>query len=163
MLSKMGFACEVAANGRIALEQFDRSAHGLLLTDFNMPEMDGFELARRIRATESADGPRLPIVALTADAIAGTEDACLAAGMDAYLTKPINSRKLGQALAKYLPVGLDLRRPAEPASEPEPPAAAAYDWDPDIFDPSLLSILLQELIDSPLAEHPSHPIREEMW
>lgn len=138
MLSKMGFACEVAANGRIALEQFDRSAHGLLLTDFNMPEMDGFELARRIRATESADGPRLPIVALTADAIAGTEDACLAAGMDAYLTKPINSRKLGQALAKYLPVGLDLRRPAEPASEPEPPAAAAYDWDPDIFDPDTL-------------------------
>ena len=69
MLSKMGFACEVAENGRIALEQFYRSAHGLLLTDFNMPEMDGFELARRIRETESTDGSRLQIIALTADAL----------------------------------------------------------------------------------------------
>ena len=138
MLSKMGFACEVAENGRIALEQFDRSAHGLLLTDFNMPEMDGFELARRIRETESTDGPRLPIVALTADAIAGTEEACLEAGMDAYLTKPIDSHKLGQALERYLPGGLDLRWAANQEPVSEPPASPAYDWDPDIFDPNTL-------------------------
>lgn len=138
MLSKMGFACEVAANGRIALEQFDRSGHGLLLTDFNMPEMDGFELARRIRETESPDGPRLPIIALTADAIAGTEEACLEAGMDAYLTKPIDSHKLGRALAQYLPVALDLRLLADTAAPSEQPAAPAHDWDPDIFDPATL-------------------------
>lgn len=139
MLSKMGFACEIVENGRIALERLDRAAHGLLLTDFNMPEMDGFGLARRIRATEGPDDPRLPIVALTADALAGTEEACLDAGMDAYLTKPIDSRKLGSALGRYLPAALKLRRAAAAAPpDAAPVSAPKFDWDPDIFDPETL-------------------------
>jgi signal transduction histidine kinase/CheY-like chemotaxis protein/HPt (histidine-containing phosphotransfer) domain-containing protein len=140
MLSKMGFACEIAENGRIALDMLDRAAHGMLLTDFNMPEMDGFELARRIRAAEGAADRRLPIVALTADALAGTEEACLDAGMDAYLTKPIDSRKLGAALANYLPEALEHRRVVGPEVPGETPVqeAPSVDWDPDIFDPNVL-------------------------
>ncbi|GHD63004.1 hypothetical protein GCM10017083_52640 [Thalassobaculum fulvum] len=136
MLGRMGFACEVAANGRIALEMLAASGagYGLLLTDFNMPEMDGFELARAVRGGEDAAGRRLPIVALTADALGGTEQRCLEAGMDGYLTKPIDSRKLGAVLARHLPQGLALRRPM--ADGPVAPApAAAPDWDTDIFDP----------------------------
>jgi signal transduction histidine kinase/CheY-like chemotaxis protein/HPt (histidine-containing phosphotransfer) domain-containing protein len=143
MLSKMGFACEIADNGRIALDRLDRAEHGLLLTDFNMPEMDGFELTRRIRAMELDTDSRLPIIALTADALAGTEEACLAAGMDDYLTKPIDSHKLGRALGQYLPAALNLRRSVDPAQASEPsitgPAPQpSFDWDPDIFDPDTL-------------------------
>ena len=141
MLGRMGFACEVAGNGRIALEMLAASGagFGLLLTDFNMPEMDGFDLARAVRGGEDGTGRRLPIVALTADALAGTEQRCLEAGMDGYLTKPIDSRKLGAVLARHLPQGLALRRAA--AEEPAAPAPSAApeletpDWDADIFDP----------------------------
>jgi len=137
MLARMGFACEIAENGRIALDRLDRDVHGLLLTDFNMPEMDGFELARAVRAGEQPDGRRLPILALTADAMAGTEAACIAAGMDGYLTKPVDSRRLGAALAAHLPQALPLRRPAGQDARPAGPAAAP-DWDPDVFDPAVL-------------------------
>ena len=145
MLGHLGFACELAENGREALEMWQgRPGYGLLLTDFNMPEMDGFELTRAVRAAEAEDrGSRLPIVALTADAMSGTEQACLDAGMDGYLTKPVDSRKLGAALADHLPAALELRRPAGEGSvetpEQETPApAAGFDWDPDIFDPAAL-------------------------
>jgi len=137
MLSRMGFACEIAENGRIALDMLDTPGHGLLLTDFNMPVMDGFELTRAIRRREADSGRRLPIIALTADALSGTEEACLEAGMDAYLTKPIDSRKLGRLLAASLPQALDLRRDAVD-EEPADPAGPAIDWDPEIFDPAPL-------------------------
>ncbi len=150
MLGHMGFACEIADNGREALDMLrQRAGYGLLLTDFNMPEMDGFELTRAVRETEQArdahSESRLPILALTADAMSGTEQACLDAGMDGYLTKPVDSRKLGAALAEHLPVALDLRQPA--AEQPEEALAALssvetpapeVDWDPDIFDPAAL-------------------------
>ena len=143
MLSRMGFACEIADNGVKALEIFEPEAHGLLLTDFNMPEMDGFELTRTIRAAE-VEGERLPVVALTADALAGTEEACYEAGMDGYLTKPIDSRKLGSMLVKYLPKALDLRRSEDEvagdrdAEESSEPAGLVVDWDTSIFDPERL-------------------------
>ena len=151
MLQRMGFACEIADNGALALAAFQPGRHGLLLTDFHMPEMDGFGLTAAIRQRESEQGgepglPRLPIVALTADALTGVEQQCLDAGMDGYLTKPIDSRKLSAMLAKWLPQALPLRRPAdqkplEPdaASDADGAAATAgkpLDWDPDIFTPA---------------------------
>ncbi|MEQ9331313.1 ATP-binding protein [Thalassobaculum sp.] len=141
MLARMGFACELADNGRIALDMLaaDGGGYGLLLTDFNMPEMDGFELARAIRRREAGTGSRLPIVALTADALAGTEEACLEAGMDGYLTKPVDSRRLGIMLAGHLPQALALRRPAATGPEPASEPTVGADWDPDIFDPAPLT------------------------
>ena len=140
LLSRMGYACEVADNGAAALALYERHPYGLLLTDFHMPEMDGFELTARIRAIEAGSPtpgrPRLPIIALTADALTGTEQLCLDAGMDGYLTKPVNSRALAAMLAQWLPQALPLRRPAQA----EPGAAANDpDWDRDIFDPTPLT------------------------
>ncbi len=144
MLSRMGFACDIAADGAAALRQYDaeRGSYGLLLTDFHMPEMDGFALTAAIRAQEAQDGSaRLPIVALTADALSGTEQKCLAAGMDAYLTKPIDSRALGRMLAHWLPQALPLRRSAESlvAAELAKPKPQAVAWDTDIFDATKLA------------------------
>jgi signal transduction histidine kinase/CheY-like chemotaxis protein/HPt (histidine-containing phosphotransfer) domain-containing protein len=145
MLSRMGFACDIAADGAAALRQYEaeRDSYGLLLTDFHMPEMDGFALTAAIRAQETQRGaPRLPIVALTADALSGTEQKCLAAGMDAYLTKPIDSRALGRMLAHWLPQALPLRRSAEivaVAATPAKPKAPAATWDTDIFDTTKLA------------------------
>lgn len=136
MLSRMGFACEVVDDGLAALAALEESGgHGLLLTDINMPEMDGFALARAIRERDHTEGSRLPVIALTADAMAETEDECMAAGMDACLTKPIDSKALGAALASYLPAGLTLRRGADVA-EPGSEKVAPPKWDREIFDPT---------------------------
>ena len=136
MLSKMGFACELAENGQVALDMLARPGYGLLLTDFNMPVMDGFELSRAVRTQEMGTGRHLPILALTADALAGAEQACRDAGMDGFFTKPIDSRKLGAALAEFLPQALSLRKTQVMATpDPvDPPEAAGPDWDTEIFD-----------------------------
>ncbi len=120
LLSRMGMACEMADNGRVALSMLETadSGYGLLLTDFNMPEMDGCDLARAVRRLEEGTGLRLPIVALTADAMSGAEQACREAGMDGYLTKPIDSRKLGATLLERLPQAMALRRPAVASRPP---------------------------------------------
>ena len=146
MLQRMGFACEIADNGATALAAYRPGRHGLLLTDFHMPEMDGFGLTAAIRKLEGERNlPRLPILALTADALTGVEQQCLDAGMDGYLTKPIDSRRLSAMLAQWLPQALPLRRPAGAQSvaiaeqNDAPPAGAAMDWDPDIFTPARLA------------------------
>ena len=138
MLGRMGFACEIVENGAVALERLAAgTGYGLLLTDVNMPVMDGFELARAVRAGEAAGGGRLPILALTADALAGTEESCVEVGMDGYLTKPIDSHKLGAMLARHVPQGLELRRPV--GEEDDAPAPGpVVDWDTDVFDPAVL-------------------------
>ncbi len=154
MLSRMGFACEIGDNGARTLEMYQaNTGYGLLLTDFHMPEMDGFELTAAIRGAETPEGPRLPIVALTADALTGTEQQCFDAGMDGYLTKPINSRALGEMLTKWLPQALALRVPASKAAPPAtaaaaPAAAPGPDWDTDIFDPGPLSEMFGSLDDA---------------
>jgi signal transduction histidine kinase/CheY-like chemotaxis protein/HPt (histidine-containing phosphotransfer) domain-containing protein len=136
MLNKMGFACELAENGKIALDMLEQPGYGLLLTDFNMPVMDGFELTLAVREKEADSGHRLPILALTADALAGAEQACRDAGMDGFFTKPIDSRKLGAALATYLPQALPMRAAAVKAAPAplDPPESKGPDWDTDIFD-----------------------------
>ncbi|MDF1747547.1 MAG: ATP-binding protein [Alphaproteobacteria bacterium] len=138
MLNKMGFACELAENGKVALDMLQRpgSGYGLLLSDFNMPVMDGFELSRAVRDQEMGTESRLPILALTADVLAGSEQACRDAGMDGFFTKPIDSRKLGAALVKFLPQALPLRTiaaKAEPVAE-DISETTGQDWDLDIFD-----------------------------
>jgi|GEM_PF-1641234 len=155
MLTQRGYAIEMAGNGVEALTLYQPGRYGLLLTDFHMPEMDGFALTHEIRCREQGYRLRLPIVALTADALPGTEQRCLDADMDGYLTKPIDSRLLAEALDRFLPLARDLRRPAaragttkpgtalggtEPAAWREPaPAPAPTTWgdadiDPAIFD-----------------------------
>ncbi len=140
VLSRLGFAHEIAANGRIALEAYRAGAYGLVLTDFHMPEMDGFQLTAAIRADEAAAGlgQHVPIVALTADALTGTAELCERAGMDGYLTKPIDTQALWTTLRSFLPQAMDLRRPAgsaKPVAAPiVAPQPARPAIDPDILD-----------------------------
>lgn len=108
-------------------------SYGLLLTDFHMPEMDRFTLTAEIRQREAGSRRHLPIVALTADALPGTEQRCLEAGMDAYLTKPIDSKLLATALEKWLQAAA-LRQPAVRTTK----SAAAPKIDPQIFDTNRL-------------------------
>jgi CheY-like chemotaxis protein len=105
LLARLGHRPTLVANGAQAVESWlaARAAgepYDLVLMDVHMPEMDGIEAARRIRAAETAaGGARTPIVALTANAFSDEREACLAAGMDAFLTKPLDRERLAELLA----------------------------------------------------------------
>ena len=102
-LNLLGFAAELAENGRIAFEKWKSGRFALVLTDCHMPEMDGYELTRAIRAAERGGQSRTPIVALTANALQGEGERCLAAGMDDYLAKPVEMTTIRGRLEKWLP------------------------------------------------------------
>jgi len=103
-VNRLGYAAEVAQNGVEAIDLWGRGGIGVVLTDCNMPEMNGYDLARHIRACEARNGhARVPIVACTANALSGEAENCFAAGMDDYLAKPIDLHKLAQKLAQWLP------------------------------------------------------------
>jgi len=105
MLNKLhGYNVAVAGNGLEALEAHARHPFDLILMDCHMPEMDGYEATRRIRAKEAAAGaPHVPIVALTANAMAQDREDCLNAGMDDHLSKPFSRGKLADMLNKWMP------------------------------------------------------------
>ena len=102
-LEILGVPVETALNGIEALTKWRERPYALVLADVHMPDMDGFELTRQIRAEEAVkDTGRTPILALTANALKGEADRCLAAGMDGYLTKPLTLDKLREALAQWM-------------------------------------------------------------
>jgi signal transduction histidine kinase/DNA-binding response OmpR family regulator/uncharacterized membrane protein affecting hemolysin expression len=103
LLEKRGHSVVVAGNGREALDAFEKERFDLVFMDLQMPVMDGFEATVAIRKKEGAGRVRLPIVALTAHAMKGDREKCLAGGMDGYLTKPIRPQELDEVLRKYLP------------------------------------------------------------
>ncbi len=92
LLEKRGHRVTVTANGREAVESVEKHAYDLILMDVQMPEMDGLEATAVIREREKRKGSHIPIIALTAHAMKGDRERCLAAGMDGYLTKPIRSQ-----------------------------------------------------------------------
>ena len=109
MLESFGLRVSVAQNGRQALEAVAAQAFDVVLMDCQMPEMDGFEAARRIRRREAEKGvpaaARQTIVAVTANAIEGDRERCLAAGMDDYLSKPFSKADLHALLSRWLAAG----------------------------------------------------------
>jgi CheY-like chemotaxis protein/HPt (histidine-containing phosphotransfer) domain-containing protein len=116
-LALMGFAAEIAATGLEALDRWRSGTYSMLLTDLNMPEMDGYELAATIRKETS--GARIPIVALTANASTSEIKRCNDVGIDGYMTKPVPLADLHAMLQKWMPAAaqpLPLRQPkASPA------------------------------------------------
>jgi len=102
LLEKRGHRVTVTANGREAVEAVAKQSFDLVLMDIQMPEMDGFEATAAIRQREKHNGAHIPIVALTAHAMKGDRERCLAAGMDDYLSKPIRSQELDDLLQTYL-------------------------------------------------------------
>jgi signal transduction histidine kinase/CheY-like chemotaxis protein len=103
LLEKQGHRIVVAGNGIEALAALEHEAFDLALMDIQMPEMEGFETTARIRARERETGGHLPIIAMTAHALKGDRERCLAAGMDGYVAKPIRADELHRALAPFLP------------------------------------------------------------
>jgi PAS domain S-box-containing protein len=100
-LEKWGIEVQIANNGREALEWLSREPFHLVLMDCQMPEMDGYEATRRIRAYEQPRGLHMPIIALTANALSGDREKCLECGMDDYLTKPVNPDQLWEKLTQW--------------------------------------------------------------
>jgi two-component system sensor histidine kinase/response regulator len=104
-LERRGYRVRVARNGREALEMMSSEPLALTFMDCQMPELDGFEVTRRFRRRETTSGgSHLPIVAMTAHALEGDRERCLAAGMDDYLTKPLRTTELDTALERWLEV-----------------------------------------------------------
>lgn len=110
-LALLGHACEIAEDGVEALRLWRQGRHALLLTDCHMPNLDGYDLARTIRREEDA-GSRLPIVALTANALAGEADRCFEVGMDDYMSKPVTLAELRRVLGRWLTAAPATARPA---------------------------------------------------
>jgi CheY-like chemotaxis protein len=102
LLEKRGHRVTVASNGRQALESLEAGTYDLVFMDVQMPEMDGLEATAAIRENEISTGKHQPIIALTAHAMQRDQERCLAAGMDAYLTKPIRPQELNVILERYL-------------------------------------------------------------
>jgi CheY-like chemotaxis protein len=103
LLAKRGLRVDVVGNGLEAVAAAARRPYDLVLMDCQMPEMDGYEATRKLRA----EGARLPIVAMTANALTGDRERCLDAGMDDYLTKPLTAATLDGTLTRWLSRGLD--------------------------------------------------------
>ncbi len=104
LLQQMGYRADLASNGIEAIESVERQTYDVVLMDVQMPEMDGLEASRRLTAKFSTD-ERPRIVAMTANAMAGDREACLAAGMDDYIAKPIRVDALVEALMQVTPRG----------------------------------------------------------
>jgi CheY-like chemotaxis protein len=99
LLEKCGYRAEIVGNGRDAVAAVERQSYAAVLMDCQMPELDGYAATREIRSREG-DSSRLPIIAMTANSMAGDREKCLDAGMDDYVSKPIDSAELREALAR---------------------------------------------------------------
>ena len=117
IFTRLGHETTIVNDGREALAAWQAGRFDLILMDCQMPVMDGFETTREIRRLENASGTRIPIIALTADAMQGSDAMCRAAGMDDYLTKPLDLGKLRATFNRLFP-------PATAPTEPTPPVEA---------------------------------------
>ena len=123
MLRKLGHWADAVENGVEALEALRRTDYDIVLMDCEMPGMDGYETARRVRCPSSGiRNPGIPIIALTAHALVGDREKCIAAGMNDYLAKPIEPKQLGELLPRWLrpPARREALRLADSDSQPVP-------------------------------------------
>jgi CheY-like chemotaxis protein len=118
LLEMRGHHVEVANNGREAVAALERGTFDVVLMDLQMPEMDGLEATAAIREKERASGGHVPIIAMTAHAIKGFRDRCAEAGMDDYITKPIDPEEMFKAVEKLVGNAIDLTSPLPPGEGP---------------------------------------------
>ena len=158
-LKVLGYAADMASDGRRAIEALDAHHYDLILSDIHMPEMNGYELITYIRNKERGTGGHIPVVAVTANAMEGERARLLAAGMDAYVTKPVDINTLEKVLKELLDGQQD---PALGGADSQAgtPAISCIETDP--VDLSLLNSLVgadarrhREIIDSFIAGIPN--------
>jgi CheY-like chemotaxis protein len=113
LLEKRGHRVVVAGTGLEALQAMEKGSFDLVLMDVQMPEMDGLEATAVIREREKGSGLHQPVVALTAHAMKGDREKCMAGGMDGYLSKPIRPQELDQLLEIYVARRMEARNAAE--------------------------------------------------
>jgi len=145
MLENLGYRTDTAANGMLALEAVSESKYAAVLMDCHMPVMDGLTATTEIRLREAKSGaPRVPVIALTANALEGNRERCLAAGMDDFLTKPFTQVALAQLLGRWLPaVPQSVPRAAQKSPEPALIDSAVLDGIAALGRPALLGSLIE--------------------
>jgi PAS domain S-box-containing protein len=164
LLNKLGYAVDVVDNGALAAAAAANGDYALLLMDCQMPEMDGFEATAAIRRAEANSTRHLPIIAMTANALQGDREQCLAAGMDDYIAKPIGAARLSEVLLAWLPENATV-----PEAAPEPTldlASVPIDMkrltdlfgDDDVAIDELLTVFEQSL--QPLGERLKREVRD---
>jgi len=152
LLARHGHEVDVAATGREAMELWKRGHYDLVLMDVQMPELDGLEATKAIRAHERQTGGHTPVIALTAHAMKGDRERCLEAGMDEYVTKPIRRTELFRALARVL--GDDAAEHAQETDEDELACveSSLIDWSAVLETAYGDEALLRDLVDTCLQE-----------
>jgi two-component system, sensor histidine kinase and response regulator len=122
LLEKRGYAVTVAGDGQAVLKALEKDCFDLVLMDIQMPGMDGFEATAAIREKEQRVGGHIPIIAMTAHALKGDQDRCIAAGMDGYVSKPIRTSEFFAAIESLL-ANKNSAPTSDPADLPEPIAS----------------------------------------
>jgi len=136
LLEKLGCRVDVVANGHEALEALERMAYDCVLMDCQMPEMDGYEATMAMRTRERQTGGHVPIIAMTANAMQGDREQCLAVGMDDYVGKPVQASDLLTMLRKWVPSPVDTPAPVGSAVSP-PVALPGHTLEPEKLPPAL--------------------------
>ncbi len=159
MLQSRGHEVAIAENGLEVLKLLKHEDYDLILMDLQMPHLDGLACTEQIRADEKRSGKRIPIVALTAHVQGGNPERCLAAGMDAYLNKPLDEDKLMDVIAKVIDntevvSGTLLPSPslAEPVGTAAPPHAPTFVEEPSTPEPALPAMATPAPVPNPMAE-----------
>ena len=157
LLQVIGMDCETAGNGQVALEKLQATNYDMVLMDCQMPVLDGYAATRRWRKYEQASGApqRLPIIAMTANAMAGDRQKCLDAGMDDYLAKPVTRGELERCINRWRGVRMPVApapapaKPAEQAAQPAVLNAAVLDDLRDVLGGEVDRIIALYLEDAP--------------
>jgi CheY-like chemotaxis protein len=160
VLDRLGFNYDIAEDGCAALAMLDRQRHAVILTDAQMPRMDGWQLTQTVRQQEAEQGlRRLPIVLLTANALSETDSRTIAVGMDSVLTKPLNVDALEATLLGAVPALGRLRVQTEHRASETPANAASAELNLETLvqlvgdDLDTLTTLLDDFLASVVAEH----------
>jgi len=159
MLKRAGHEVVVADNGVEAVAAVDREHFDLVLMDVQMPQLDGFDATKQIREREQKQGGHIPIIAVTAHAMKGDRERCLAAGMDGYLSKPIRSAELHQAIDEIAGIGKKsssqtaVRETTAITSQPAP-LDGQWDWSVALATVQGSEELLREILAAFLEETP---------
>lgn len=161
-LDYLGYDCEIAIHGQEALQKWKEGSFDLILTDCHMPVMDGYELSKQVRAFERQNKSlgHIPIIAITANALVEASEQCIAAGMDDYLTKPVELKTLSDTIKKWMLISpipttkqnntanLPVPKPTEIAEQPEPISIEALGQILGTTDKGILAPLLAGYWDS---------------